>query len=42
MVYDAIYFEFRTNNVSNWVKVVTKEGTNVIHDIAVLKSMKEE
>ena len=39
IVFDAVSFEFRTNKVSNWVKVVTEEGTYVVHDVAVLKSM---
>ena len=41
IIYDAISFELRVNKISNWVKVVTTEGTHIVHDVAVLKSIGE-
>ena len=41
MFYDAISFEFRTNQVSNWIKVKFEDGTeDVIHDVCVIRTIK--
>ena len=40
MFYDAISFEFRTNQVSNWIKVKLEDGTeDVIHDVCVIRTL---
>lgn len=31
-------FEFRTNQVSNWIRIKKGETVETIHDIAVIKS----
>lgn len=39
-VYDAISFEFRNNQVSNWIKVKLEDGTeDVIHDVCVIRTL---
>lgn len=38
--YDAISFEFRTNHVSNWIKVKLEDGTeDVIRDVCVIRTI---
>ena len=38
--YDAISFEFRTNQVSNWIKVKFEDGTeDVVHDVCVIRTL---
>ena len=40
IVYDVLSFEFRTNQVSNWIKMKLLDGTEtVIHNICVFKTM---
>lgn len=40
MFYDAISFEFRTNQVSNWIKVKLEDGTeDIIHDVCVVRAL---
>ena len=35
---DALSFEFRTNQVTNWIRVKTNDGeTFYIHDVCVVK-----
>lgn len=38
--YDALSFEFRTNQVSNWIKVKLEDGTEVvIRDVCVIRTL---
>ena len=38
--YDAISFEFRTNQVSNWIKVKLEDGTeDVIRNVCVIRTL---
>lgn len=38
--YNALSFEFRTNQVSNWIKVKTNDGETVyVHNVCVVKNM---
>ena len=38
--YDVLSFEFRTNQVSNWIKVKTNDGETIyVHDVCVVKHM---
>ena len=40
MLYDALSFEFRTNQVSNWIKIRFKEDdTIVIDNVCVVKTV---
>lgn len=40
MIYEALSFEFRTNQVSNWVKIKLNNGeTIIVHNICVIKSI---
>lgn len=40
ILYDALSFEFRTNQVSNWIKVkVSDDETIIVHDVCVIKSV---
>lgn len=34
-------FEFRTNQVSNWIKFKKGEATNIIHHVATIKTEEE-
>lgn len=41
--YDAISFEFRTNQVSNWIKVKLEDGTeDVIRDVCVIRTLERK
>ena len=41
MFYDAISFEFRTNQVSNWIKVKLEDRTeDIICDVCVIRTIK--
>ena len=38
--YDALSFEFRTNQVANWIKVkVDNDNTIIIHNVCAIKTM---
>jgi hypothetical protein len=38
--YDVISFEFRTNQISNWIKVKLEDGTeDVIRDVCVIRTI---
>ena len=38
--YNALSFEFRTNQVSNWIKVKLEDGTeDVIRDVCVIRTL---
>ena len=38
--YDVLSFEFRTNQVSNWINIKTNDGERiVVHNICVIKSI---
>ena len=39
---DCNSFEFRTNQVSNWIKIKKGEATDIIHGVATIKSDLEE
>lgn len=39
--YDVISFEFRTNQVSNWIKVKLVDGAeDVVRDVCVIRTIK--
>lgn len=31
--------EFRSNRITNWIKIINSDGTNVIHNIASIKTV---
>jgi hypothetical protein len=33
------FFEFRSNQVSNWIKICDNGCTEIIHNVAVIKSV---
>ena len=38
--YDALSFEFRTNQVSNWIRVKVNNGeTIIIHNVCVVRTI---
>lgn len=40
VIYDILSFEFRTNQVSNWIKIKCKDGTCVfIKGICTIKTI---
>lgn len=39
ILYDALSFEFRTNQVSNWIKVNTDDEAIIVHNACVVKTM---
>ena len=40
LYYDALSFEFRTNQVSNWIKINFEEDEEIIiHDVCVIKTV---
>lgn len=39
MLFDCDGFEFRTNHVSNWIKIKKGDSTELIHGIATIKNM---
>lgn len=42
IVCDVLSFEFRTNQVSNWVKLKFDDGTeDIIHNVCVIKKAGE-
>ena len=37
---NVLSFEFRTNQVSNWIKVKTNDGETIyVHDVCVIKNV---
>ena len=41
ILYDVISFEFRTNHVSNWIKVKLEDGAeDIIRDVCVIRTIK--
>lgn len=39
MIYDTSTFEFRTNQVSNWIKIKTNDELITIHNVCVVKTI---
>lgn len=39
--YDCEFFEFRTNNVTNWIQIIPKDGSSAIrlHKVRVIKAL---
>ena len=39
--YDCKSFEFRSNNVTNWIKIIPKDGSNAIrlYKVRVIKTL---
>lgn len=39
-LYDATSFEFRTNQVENWIRIKTSEGeTIMVYNVCVIKTI---
>ena len=40
ILYDALSFEFRTNQVSNWIKVkISEDKAIIVHGVCVIKTV---
>ena len=40
MYYDALHFEFRTNQVANWIRMKFEDGkTIIVDDVCVIKTV---
>lgn len=42
MIFEVESFEFRTNHVSNWIKMKNLDGEQiVVHDVCVVKTINQ-